>query len=168
MVPSCSTGVRRRPADGKSTRWFRSTRSVEAATGAILLLVVDLLPAIALLSSGLLAPSRPEKIKHEGDFARRPASKLTMPHLRLITVAVAAGALVLLLPAHAQASSVSPVPMRKAISDAPAVCVGEVVDVTNQRRWAKVAVEEVWKGPDLPSQVLSSFPTSSKTLAPLV
>lgn len=37
-------------------------------------------------------------------------------------------------------------PMPEAIQKASAVFVGEVVDVTNRRRWAQVDVVSVWKG----------------------
>lgn len=72
---------------------------------------------------------------------------------RFITVAVLAGAVVLLSPALARASCAPPAPLRGAIKDAPSVFVGEVVDVSNRTRWATVEVERVWKGPDLPSEV---------------
>jgi hypothetical protein len=76
-----------------------------------------------------------------------------MPRRRLVTVAVLAGALLLLSPGLAHASCAPPVPMRKAIEEAPSAFVGEVVEVTNGRRWATVEVEQVWKGPALPSAV---------------
>lgn len=88
-----------------------------------------------------------------GTQSARPSSKLTMRRPHLVTVAFLAGALVLVWPGVAQASCAPQPPMRRAIQDAPSVFVGEVVGVTNASRWATVDVEEVWKGPDLPSEV---------------
>jgi hypothetical protein len=80
------------------------------------------------------------------------ASKTTMPRFHLTVAALAAG-LVLLLAALARASCAAPLSVRKAIKEAPSVVGATVVDVTTGKRWATVEVEEVWKGPELPSQV---------------
>jgi hypothetical protein len=75
-----------------------------------------------------------------------------MPRFHLTVAALAAG-LVLLLAAPARASCAAPLSVRKAIKQAPSVFVATVVDVTNGKRWATVDVEEVWKGPELASEV---------------
>jgi hypothetical protein len=59
----------------------------------------------------------------------------------------------LLIPTAAVASCVGPAPVPQAIEGSPAVFVGTVVEVENSDRWAMVAVEEVWKGEDVPSVV---------------
>jgi hypothetical protein len=52
-------------------------------------------------------------------------------------------------------SCLMPVPMdqatalRQGIQEADSVFVGTVASLSNNDRWASVAVEEVWKGPDL-------------------
>lgn len=61
---------------------------------------------------------------------------------------------VLLLPAApASASCIEPPPLEEGYAQAEVVFVGRVVQVTNNDRTAVVAVEEVWKGPDLPATV---------------
>lgn len=52
----------------------------------------------------------------------------------------------------ARASCAPPPPMKRAMAEAPAVFVGQVVSTTNEDRWAVVDVEEVWKG-DVPERV---------------
>jgi hypothetical protein len=47
------------------------------------------------------------------------------------------------------ASCVQPVPIEEAIKSADSVFVGTVTALSNNDRWASVAVEEVWSGPDL-------------------
>lgn len=42
----------------------------------------------------------------------------------------------------------------EAIANANVVLVGTVTDLSNESRWARVEVEEVWKGPDLPAVVV--------------
>ena len=59
----------------------------------------------------------------------------------------AAGLVTVLLNASpAVASCAGPVPIRRAIDDAPAVFVGTVTELENMRRWATVEVTDVWKG----------------------
>jgi hypothetical protein len=57
----------------------------------------------------------------------------------------------LLLPSAAPvlASCAMPVPIEQAMREADSVFVGTVTQVSNSGRWAIVAVEEVWAGPDL-------------------
>jgi hypothetical protein len=49
----------------------------------------------------------------------------------------------------AAASCIRPVPIEEAIRNADSVFVGTVTALSNNNRWATVAVEEVWTGPDL-------------------
>jgi hypothetical protein len=76
----------------------------------------------------------------------------------LARAAASAALFVLLLLASAApvlASCLMPVPMdqatalRQGIQEADSVFVGTVASLSNNDRWASVAVEEVWKGPDL-------------------
>lgn len=60
---------------------------------------------------------------------------------------------VLVLPSSARASCISPPPFPQAIENAPAVFVGEVVDLSGRGRWATVEVLEVWSGGELPQRV---------------
>lgn len=53
----------------------------------------------------------------------------------------------------ARASCGSPLPYEEAFAATPIVFVGTVTAVSNGRRWARVAVDEVWKGPELPAVV---------------
>ena len=46
-----------------------------------------------------------------------------------------------------------PPPIEEAIRDADVVFVGTVTNVANRDRWAIVAVQEVWKGPDMAAVV---------------
>ncbi len=48
----------------------------------------------------------------------------------------------------------APPPLDQALEEADLVFVGTVIDLGNQDRNALMAVEEVWKGPDLPPEVL--------------
>lgn len=66
---------------------------------------------------------------------------------------VLAIASVLALPSSARASCISPPPFPQAIAGAPAVFVGEVVDLSGSGRWATVEVREVWSGGELPQRV---------------
>lgn len=59
---------------------------------------------------------------------------------------LAALAAALVTPGRASALCAGPGPWRTAISEAPAVFVGEVVSVRSGGRWATVDVEAVWKG----------------------
>lgn len=69
---------------------------------------------------------------------RRTTGALALlPSLLLALVAVAG---------PARASCMPPAPYEQAIEEAPAVFVGEVVHLENERRWATVDVHEVWKG----------------------
>jgi len=72
-----------------------------------------------------------------GTLARAASAALLVPLLLLISVAPAV------------ASCVQPAPIEQAIRDADSVFVGTVTSLSNNDRWATVAVEEVWSGPDL-------------------
>lgn len=67
---------------------------------------------------------------------------------KVATVVVVATMLfaVIGMAAPARASCGAPAPYGQAIEEAPAVFVGRVVHLENERRWATVAVHEVWKG----------------------
>jgi hypothetical protein len=70
----------------------------------------------------------------------------------LARAAASAALLVPLLLAPAApvlASCIMPPPIEEAVRDADVVFVGTVIRVANLDRWATVAVEEVWKGPDM-------------------
>ena len=79
-----------------------------------------------------------------------------LPALRLTLVALTAflgGAVAMGVAAPVAASCrVLPDPAQ-AIREAQVAFVGTVVAVSNNDRWATVAVEEVWRGPDLPTTV---------------
>lgn len=65
-----------------------------------------------------------------------------------------AGAVCLLLAvvrASTLASCVMPAPIAEALAKADIVFVGTVTATAEHNLWATVAVEEVWKGPDLPA-----------------
>jgi len=57
--------------------------------------------------------------------------------------------LLLSFAAPALASCIQPVPIEEAIKSADSVFVGTATSLSNNDRWATVAVEEVWTGPDL-------------------
>jgi hypothetical protein len=58
-------------------------------------------------------------------------------------------ALLLTVASPAVASCVRPVPIEEAMTNADSVFVGTATGLSNNDRWATVAVEEVWSGPDL-------------------
>lgn len=75
-------------------------------------------------------------------------------HEGLKVAAAAAGVTVILgWPTSAVASCLAPLSFPRAIEEAPAVFVGEVVDVSGGGRWATVEVRQVWKGGELPAEV---------------
>ena len=53
----------------------------------------------------------------------------------------------------AAASCIPALPLEAQLAEAPLVFVGTVLSTANRDRVAQVAVEEIWKGPDLPDQV---------------
>lgn len=57
-------------------------------------------------------------------------------------------------PAGVLAKCVSPVPGQIPWADATAVFVGTVTGLASGDRWATVKVEEVWRGPDQPAEVV--------------
>jgi hypothetical protein len=65
-----------------------------------------------------------------------------------------AALLVAALPGTAAASCVMPLPLGDAIPVADVVIVGTVTSTENLGRWAAIAVEDIWKGPDLPGSVV--------------
>lgn len=69
-----------------------------------------------------------------------------MPWRQLALVAAFATLAVIAPVSPAEASCGSPPPYEEAIEQAAAVFVGEVVQLTNDRRWASVDVTQVWTG----------------------
>jgi len=59
----------------------------------------------------------------------------------------------LMAPVGTLASCIEPPPIRDALAKAEFVFVGTVTAVTERNLWATVAVEEVWRGPDLPAVI---------------
>jgi len=57
-------------------------------------------------------------------------------------------------PAAASASCLLPPPGGDPWADAEVVFIGTVTAVANGDRWATVRVEEVWRGPDQPAEVI--------------
>lgn len=57
-------------------------------------------------------------------------------------------------PAVTLADCMMPPPVAEALKNAEIVFVGTVTETSNRNSWATVAVEEVWKGPDVPAVVL--------------
>lgn len=67
---------------------------------------------------------------------------------------ILAASLLLAAPGAVLADCAEPAPLEKAVGTADIVFVGTVTVATNNRRWAQVAVEEVWRGPDQPATVV--------------
>jgi len=57
-------------------------------------------------------------------------------------------------PAATAASCAVQPPLAQVVAGADVLFVGTVTSTTNRNRWAEVAVEEVWRGPDLPATVV--------------
>lgn len=64
-------------------------------------------------------------------------------------------------------SCIQPPPLPDAVAQAEIAFVGTVTATLNEGRWATVAVEEVWKGPDFAEvvEVHGGGPNASETLA---
>jgi hypothetical protein len=75
-----------------------------------------------------------------------------IPSLRVL--AGIAALLVAALPGTATASCVILPSLAESIRAAEVVIVGTVTATENRDRWASIAVEEIWKGPDLPPNVI--------------
>lgn len=73
--------------------------------------------------------------------------------LRALTFVLGVLALGTATPADALASCVIGPPVAEAIAKGEIVFVGTVTATAERNLWATVAVEEVWKGPDLPAVV---------------
>ena len=78
--------------------------------------------------------------------------------LALLPAAAAFAALPLFVqlaaPSAALADCMPPPPIEEALKSAEIVFVGTVAATSNRSSWASVTVEEVWRGPDQPAQVL--------------
>ncbi|MEX0625943.1 MAG: hypothetical protein WD402_05320 [Chloroflexota bacterium] len=75
-----------------------------------------------------------------------------MRKLGVALLAAAAGMVMGAMPAAA--SCAPPVPIDQALRDADSVFVGTVVGLENAGRTASFAVDEVWRGPDLPARAM--------------
>lgn len=74
---------------------------------------------------------------------------------RVLRVLAAVGALAFVVPPSAVlADCMMPPPVQEAAQTAEIVFVGTVVATTNRNSWAHVAVEEIWRGPDQPAEVV--------------
>jgi hypothetical protein len=74
------------------------------------------------------------------------------PVLRLAAGVAALG--FMLTPSVALADCMMPAPVKEAALKADILFVGTVTETTSNDTWASVAVEEVWRGPDLPADVV--------------
>ena len=73
---------------------------------------------------------------------------------RAVTASIALAALLVAAPGAALADCAMPPPLGEAVLKADIVFVGTVTSAVNNRRWAEVAVQEVWRGPDQPATVV--------------
>jgi len=74
---------------------------------------------------------------------------------RVVRVVVAVAALACVLtPSVALADCMMPPPVKEAALKAEILFVGTVTETMNNESWASVAVEEIWRGPDLPVDVV--------------
>lgn len=72
--------------------------------------------------------------------------------LRVVAGVAAIG--LLLTPTAVLADCMMPAPVQEAAQTADIVFVGTVTETANRNSWASVAVEEVWRGPDMPARVV--------------
>lgn len=87
--------------------------------------------------------------------ARSTNSARVVRRIRLALALSLAGTFgMLAAPATTLGSCAQPLPIAEALKSAEIVFVGTVVQVSEGNRWANVQVEEVWKGPDRPQNVL--------------
>ncbi len=78
-----------------------------------------------------------------------------MPLLRrlraIVAVSVVATAALFAAPSIAVADCMGPPAFDEAVKTADIILVGTVTETINGNRWATVAVEEIWRGPDVPA-----------------
>jgi hypothetical protein len=74
--------------------------------------------------------------------------------LRLALVTVAAAVALVAIPSATVASCRLAPDIKTAVLSADIVFVGTVTATSNRDSWATVAVEEVWRGPDQPAEVV--------------
>jgi hypothetical protein len=72
----------------------------------------------------------------------------------LLALPMLAASLLLAAPGVALADCMMPPPIDNATATADIVFVGTVNATSNGNRWAEVAVQEVWRGPDRPATVV--------------
>jgi hypothetical protein len=75
-------------------------------------------------------------------------------HLSRLVPALAAIVVLLAMPGAALADCAMPPDIKTAATSADIVFVGSVTATANRNSWATVAVEEVWRGPDQPAEVV--------------
>ena len=68
-----------------------------------------------------------------------------------LALSMLAASAVLATPGAALADCMAPPPVEEAIETSDIVLVGTVTETANENRWATVAVEEIWRGPDVPA-----------------
>jgi hypothetical protein len=79
---------------------------------------------------------------------------MTRP-VRAISLAAGVTALAFVVgPSAVLADCMMPAAVGEAAATAEIVFVGTVTETTNRNSWANVAVEEVWRGPDMPATVV--------------
>lgn len=71
----------------------------------------------------------------------------------LVAAPLLAASILLAAPGAAVASCAALPPIENAMQTADVVFVGTVSATSNGDRWAEVAVQEVWRGPDMPATV---------------
>jgi hypothetical protein len=69
---------------------------------------------------------------------------------RIVALSIVSTAALFAGPAVALADCMAPPPFDEAVKTADIILVGTVTATINGNRWATVAVEEIWRGPDLP------------------
>lgn len=79
----------------------------------------------------------------------------TLHSIRLFLATAIVGPVLFLATATpAAASCAMPRPIENEVATADIVFVGSVTSTSNGDRWAEVAVQEIWRGPDLPATVV--------------
>lgn len=82
------------------------------------------------------------------------AMSILRPVRACLALAALTSAALLAGPGAALADCLAPPPVEESIKAEDIVVVGTVTEVSNGGRWASVRVDEIWRGPDLPGNVL--------------